>query len=106
MDAVEKVARALYALDTGDGENYEWFADQYARIAEGLISVFPQLALEGREEWGVRHSQGTVACRSEADARDRYSADVAYDARRQLASRGKTRLVKRAAAGQWVEVKS
>lgn len=57
MDAVEKVARFMWDQDWGSSGLGDWETgadserSSYLDAADRMIAAFPQLALEGREEW-------------------------------------------------------
>lgn len=77
MDAVEKVARALFVSDypytslpEGRFPESVIHRGRYMRTARNLLAAFPQLALEGREEWGARLNE-----RWRIPAADRATAD-------------------------------
>lgn len=69
MDATEKIARAHFDAeqrvvetdgDTDYDEKYAQVRSFHVEMACHLIAAFPQLALEGREEWGVLTTFGHV----------------------------------------------
>lgn len=56
MDAIEKIARVLYAMErrTEPWESLDdWARSCYLDDAPMMLAAFPQLALEGREESGT-----------------------------------------------------
>lgn len=56
MDATEKIADWLtaqpFARNRATDERHTVVEVEVAELATSLIAAFPQLALEGRDEWG------------------------------------------------------
>lgn len=75
--------------------------DVFADLADALEALTPREVQTVEVEWGVRHSQGTRACRDRGEAEERLASEIAYDDRRQRAYRGMAAIVTRRPAGPW-----